>query len=192
MKLVLFCKDNANSRFKHDTLSEKDRKALNNEYQSLNEELDRLAGSTTYNRQSLTNGADLGSGNAQIQVGPQFNDQIALPTVDFRTVSTGLNGSSIATASDAGSALSALDSAIKNISSQRSVVGSTINRLESSVNNIAVAAINTQAAESVVRDEDVADGLMELTRTRLLQEGNVAAFSRFNEISQTRIMGLMG
>jgi flagellin len=177
---------------RNDTLSDKDRKALNNEYQSLNEELDRLAGSATYNRQSLTNGTDLGSGSSKIQVGPDFSDQIALPTVDFRTASTGLSGSSIATASDAGSAVSALDTAIKNISSQRSVVGSTINKLESSVNNLAVAATNTQAAESVIRDEDIADGLMELTRTRLLQEGSIATFSRFNEISQTRIMGLMG
>jgi flagellin len=177
---------------RNDTLTDRDRQALDKEYQQLNKELDRLADSSQFNRQNLTNGTGLGSGSAQILVGSNAGDQITLPTVDFTTISTGLSGLSIATASGAASSLSALDTAIKNIGSQRSLMGSTINRLESTVNNLAVAAINTQAAESVIRDEDMADGLMELTRTRLLQEGSLSAFSRFNEISQSHIMGLLG
>ncbi len=177
---------------RNDTLNDRDRQALDKEYQQLNTELDRLADSSQFNRQNLTNGTGLGSGTAQIQVGSNAGDQITLPAIDFTTISTGLSGSSIATSSGAASSLSALDTAIKNISSQRSVVGSTVNRLESTVNNLAVAAINTQAAESVIRDEDMADGIMELTRARLLQEGSMSAFSRFNEISQSHIMGLLG
>lgn len=177
---------------RNDTLTDRDRQALDKEYQQLNKELDRLSDSSQFNRQNLTNGTGLGSGSAQIQVGSNAGDQITLPAVDFTTISTGLSGQSIATASGASSSLSALDSAIKNVSSQRSVMGSTVNRLESTVNNLAVAAVNTQAAESVIRDEDMADGLMELTRTRLLQEGSIAAFSRFDEISQNHIMGLLG
>jgi flagellin len=177
---------------RNDTLTDRDRQALDKEYQQLNKELDRLSDSSQFNRQNLTNGTGLGSGTAQIQVGANAGDQITLPSVDFTTISTGLSGLSIATASGASSSLSALDSAIKNVSSQRSVMGSTVNRLESTVNNLAVAAINTQAAESVIRDEDMADGIMELTRTRLLQEGSIAAFSRFDVISQNHIMGLLG
>ncbi|HEX2959166.1 MAG TPA: flagellin [Chitinispirillaceae bacterium] len=177
---------------KNDTLTNSNRQALDKEYQQLNKELDRLAEASQFNRQNLTNGTGLGSGTAQIQVGSNAGDQITLPSVDFTTIATGLNGTSIATASSAGSALSYLDTALKSIGSQRSVMGSTINRLESTVNNLTVAAINIQAAESVIRDEDMADGVVELTRTQLLLEGNIAAFSRFNEISQSHIMGLLG
>jgi flagellin len=177
---------------RNDTLTDKDRKSLDTEYKGLTEELSRLTDSTKFNRQHLTDGTDLGSGNSQIQAGAEVTDQITLPVVDFSSIAASLNGTSIATSSGAGSSLTALDSALKSVGSQRSIMGSTINRLESSVSNLAVAAVNTQAAESVIRDEDMADGLMELTRARLLQEGSIAAFSRFNQISQNHIMGLLG
>ncbi|MBN1600624.1 MAG: hypothetical protein JW915_03395 [Chitinispirillaceae bacterium] len=177
---------------RNDTLSEKDRESIDTEYQALTQELSRLAESTQFNRQHLTNGTDLGSGSSIIQAGAETTDQISLPSVDFSAIANNLSGTSLATSADAGTSLSALDSALKSVGSQRSIMGSTINRLESSVNNLTVAAINTQAAESVIRDEDMADGLMELTRARLLQEGTSAAFSRFNQISQNHIMGLLG
>jgi flagellin len=106
--------------------------------------------------------------------------------------SLGLSGNNIKTTDGADAALTAIDSALKTVSSQRSNLGSAINRLESSMSNMSMALVNTQAADSVIRDEDMARGLAELVKNRLLQEGSIKAFSRFNDISQNHILGLFG
>lgn len=177
---------------KNDTLTDNDRNVLDTEFQSLTAEIGRLSSSTQYNNQNVTSGTDIVSGNAVVQAGPNASDQITIPKVDMSLSSLGMNGASIKTSADAGAALNAVDSALDTVNSQRSTVGSTINRLGSSMNNMSVALVNTQAADSVLRDEDMAKGLSELVKSRLLQEGSIKAFSHFNEISQNHVLGLFG
>jgi flagellin len=177
---------------RNDTLSDKDRSSLDKEYQQLTEELDRIATNTKFNTQDLANGSGLASGSATIQSGAQAADQITLPKVDFKAASLGVSATSIGTSATAGQAVSVLDDALKAINSQRSTVGATVNRLETSNSNLSVALINTQAAESVLRDEDMAQGLSELTSAKLLQEGSMAAFSRFNDINKSYAKSLLG
>ena len=74
---------------------------------------------------------------------------------------------------------------------QRSNVGAMVNRLESAQNNLMVAETNTTAAESILRDQDLAMGIAEMTKNRLLQETGIRAFQRFNEISANHILGLL-
>jgi flagellin len=177
---------------RNDTLTDKDRAALDTEYQQLSKELDRLAGTTKFNNQDVVSGSGLASGSSVIQTGAAAGDQITLPQVNLKASSLGIAGSSIATSNGAAAAISAVDDALKSISNQRSTVGATINRLESSVDNLSVALVNTQAADSVLRDEDMAKGLSELTRAKLMQEGSVMAFARFNDINKNYISALMG
>lgn len=174
------------------TLTDKDRTALDTEYQQLSKEIDRLAGATKFNNQDVVSGSGLASGTSVIQTGAAAADQVTLPQVDLKSTSLGVAGSSIGTSANASVAMSAVDDALKAISNQRSTVGATINRLESSVNNLDVAMVNTQAADSVLRDEDMAKGLAELTRAKLMQEGSVMAFARFNDINKNYISALMG
>jgi flagellin len=174
------------------TLNDKDRKFLDDEYRMLTGELSRQAGAAQFNRQHLTNGTELASGKSIIQAGAGATDQITLPVVDFSAIADSISGTSLLTSTGAGATLSSIDEALKSMGSQRSMLGTSINRLESTASNLAIAAINTQAAESVIRDEEMAQGLMELTRSRLLQDGAITAFSRFNEISKNHIMGLLG
>lgn len=174
------------------TLTDKDRTALDTEYQQLSKEIDRLAGATKFNNQDVVSGSGLASGTSVIQTGAAAGDQVTLPQVDLKSSSLGIAGSSIGTSANASAAMSAVDDALKAISNQRSTVGATINRLESSVNNLDVAMVNTQAADSVLRDEDMAKGLAELTRAKLMQEGSVMAFARFNDINKNYISALMG
>ena len=176
---------------RNDTLTDKDRKALDSEYQQLSKEIDRLAGATKFNNQDVVSGSGLASGTSVIQTGAAAGDQVTLPQIDLKASSLGITESSIATQSNASEALSALDDALKSISNQRSTVGATINRLESSVDNLSVAMVNTQAADSVLRDEDMAVGLSELTRAKLIQEGSVVAFARFNDINKSYVSALM-
>jgi len=177
---------------RNDTLTDRDRQSLDAEYQALSQEIDRLAQGTQYNRQNTANGTDLASGNAAVQAGSEADDQITLPTIDFSTATSGMAGTSIATSTDAATALDSIDGAIQSLNEQRSTVGATINRFVSTVDNLSVAMINTQAAESVLRDQDMAEGIVELTRQQLLREGGLNAFQRFNEVSRNHIMGLLG
>ena len=176
---------------KNDTLTPDNRKALDTEYQAITQEINRIAEVTNYNRQQVANGTGLGSGNAQIQVGANAMDLLKIPTVDFTTVSLGMKDTSIATSEGARAALERVDTAITSVSSVRTTVGATMNRLTSAGNTLSTAMINTQAAESVIRDEDMATGLSALTREQILQEGALKTFSRFNEITQNHILGLL-
>ncbi|HON11629.1 MAG TPA: flagellin [Chitinispirillaceae bacterium] len=177
---------------RNDTLTDKDRQILDAEYQQITAEINRIATSAQFNRQGVSGGEELASGDAIIQAGPEISDQITFPEVNFGAAAQDLALTSIATSSDAGAAISAIDNVLSSVNAQRSTVGATFNRLVSAINNLSVAMVNTQAAESVLRDQDMAAGLAELTRDRLLQEGGIKAFSRFNQITQNHIMGLLG
>lgn len=176
---------------RNDTLTDNQRQSLDVEYQNLNQEIDRITAGANYNTQNVAQGRDLASGNARVQVGPNIGDQLTLPTVNLDTAALGTSGSSIATGAGAGAAMASIDGALNRLNSQRSTLGATVNRMESTLNNLGVAAINTQAAESVLRDQDIAEGVMELARVRLLQEGGMSAYSRFNDIASNHMFGLL-
>jgi flagellin len=173
------------------TLSAGDRGALDKEYQALTSEINRITEVTNYNRQQVTNNTDLASGNAQIQVGPNAGETLNIPPMNFGAIGTNLSGTTLLTPDGAQAALSRIDSGIKALNTERTSIGATINRLTSAGDNLAVAMINTQAAESVIRDEDMAQGLAELTRDRILQEGAVTTFARYAEITRNHILGLL-
>jgi len=174
------------------TLKDSDRVALDKEFQKLSQEIDRISESASFNKQGVASGEELASGSAVIQSGPESTDQITMPQIDLRTAITGISEVSLLTLEDAVKAIGSLDEAISSVNNQRSTLGTAVNRLESTVNNLSVAIINTQAAESVIRDQDMAAGLAELVRQQLLQEGSQRAFSRFRTISSNHILGLLG
>jgi flagellin len=174
-----------------DTLNGEQRQTLNVEYQALTREINRITGATQFNSQAVANGSGLSSGTAQVQAGPNAGDAVTLPAANISANALLISGTSITTAASAQSTLDRLDAALSTLNSQRSALGAMTNRFESTVTTLSVAEINTQAAESVLRDQDMAQGLAELTRNKLLQEGTIAAFGRFKEISANHLFGLM-
>ena len=175
----------------NDTLTNQQRQGLDTEYQSLTQEIVRISGSSQFNKQNVANGQGLASGNAQIQTGANAGDQIQLPATNMGATALGITGTSIATGAGAQTALSKLDNALDTLNTQRSTIGSMTNRFESVRNNLSVSDINTQAAQSVLQDQDMAAGLAELTKTKLLLESGTQAFARYNEISSNHLFGLM-
>jgi flagellin len=175
----------------NDTLSDQQRKGIDSEYQALTSEIDRITSSAQFNTQAVANGQGLGSGNAQIQVGSNAGDQIQIPVTNMNAASLGITGTSVIDKASAQSAISKLDGALDNLNSQRSTIGSMMNRLASTGNNLSVAETNTQAAESVLRDQDMAAGLAEMTRQKLLLESGTQSLSRFNEINANNLFGLL-
>ena len=175
----------------NDTLTNQQRQGLDTEYQSLTQEIDRISSSSQFNTQNVANGQGLASGNAQIQAGANTGDQIQLPATNMGATALGITGTSIATGAGAQTALSKLDNALDTLNTQRSTIGSMTNRFESVRNNLSVSDINTQAAQSVLQDQDMAAGLADLTKTKLLLESGTQAFARYNEISSNHLFGLM-
>ncbi len=173
------------------TLTDDQRQHIDTEYQNISQEIDRIATGTEFNRQSVSNGQGLGSGNAQIQVGPNAGDTVTLPSIDVTANSLGISGTSIADSASAANALTAIDGAMQSMNSQRATIGAMVNRFESTQNNLNIAETNTTAAESILRDQDMAMGIAEATRNRLLQESGMNAFKHFNEISANHILGLL-
>jgi flagellin len=174
-----------------DTLTDTDRRSLDGEYQALTREIERIAQSTQYNSLKTSNGTELASGSSVVQAGAETGDEIALPKIDFSVASSAISGSLLTTSADAQTALTAIDNVLQSLNEQRSTVGAAINQFISTGNNLSVSMVNTQAAESVIRDQDMAKGITELIRQQLLKEGSVAALSKFNKISSYQIMGII-
>ena len=173
------------------TLNDSERQDLNTQYQSLTQEITRITDASQYNTQNVANGTGLASGTAQVQAGANAGDAVTMPTVNMTANALNITGSSIDTAANAQAAIGTLDTAMDTLNSQMSTVGATSNQFNSTLNNLAVADINTEAAQSVVSDEDMAQGLAQLTTAELLQQGSIAAFSKFKEISANHLFGLL-
>jgi flagellin len=175
----------------NDTLTNQQRQSLDTEYQSLTQEIDRISGSAQFNTQNVANGQGLASGAAQIQAGANAGDQMAMPATNMGSTTLGIAGTSIATGAGAQAALSSLNNALDTLNSQQSAIGSMTNRFESAQNTLSIAEINTQAAQSVIQDQDMASGMADLTTQKLLLETGTQAFARYNEISANHLFGLL-
>ena len=175
----------------NDTLTDQQRQGLDTQYQSLTQEINRISGSAQFNTQTVANGQGLASGNAEIQAGANGGDQIRMPATNMTAAALGINGTSIATGAGAQAALSTIDNALDTLNSQRTTVGAMTNAFQSVRNNLSIEDINTQAAQSVIQDQDMASGLADLTQSNLLLETGTEAFARYNEISANHLFGLL-
>ncbi len=168
------------------------RSALSNEFVSLASEIERIAVTTEFN------GVKLLSGNSSVTLQVGFDSastsQISFTGIQGTLASLGLAGTgnsaltfSINGAStDAGQsasrlALDAVNSAIQSLASSRGVLGATESRLNVAINNLSVARENFAAAESRIRDVDVASEAAELTRLNILQQAGAAVLAQANQ-----------
>jgi flagellin len=163
---------------------------IQNEVTQLISEVDRIANSTEFNGQALLNG----STTLTFQVGIRNvanNDRIAVSTVNATSSSLGLSTLSLSTQSGAQNALSTIDSAMETINSNRATLGAAGNRFTSSLNSIQVQSTNLSAANSRIRDVDVAEESSKLSRSQILLQAGVATLSQANQIPQIalRLLG---
>jgi Flagellin and related hook-associated proteins len=96
----------------------------------------------------------------------------------------GLGGLSVLIRADADAAIGLVDDAIRAVSSQRSSMGALQNRLEHTINNLATTAENLQAAESRIRDADIAQAMMEFVRYQILTQVSVAVMAQARASAQ--------
>jgi flagellin len=154
----------------NDTLTPDDRKALNTELQQLLKEIGATAENTEFNTKKLLNHDSDSSSTIHVQVGPNSGNEMELPTFSLTPDSLGVNGMDILTRENAAKAITIFGRAIDRVSEVRSNYGASINRLEHTIRNLENSQENLMAAESRIRDADMAKEMMNYTKYSMLAQ----------------------
>ncbi|NLO99620.1 MAG: flagellin [Clostridiaceae bacterium] len=169
-----------------DTNTDDDRKELQKEISQLLEEIDRISTDTEFNTMKLLNGSyettaltfQVGANSGQI-VDINLNSMSATTGLGLSTTTVNLE-----TRAGATSAIDAIDSAIKEVSSERAKLGAMQNRLEHTINNLGTTSENLTASEARIRDVDMAKEMMEFTKNSILQQAATAMLAQANSQPQ--------
>ncbi|MFC4403534.1 flagellin [Gracilibacillus xinjiangensis] len=179
----------------NDTNVDQDRDALQNEFEELGKELGRIKDNTQFNKQNLLDGSTGQSGTVNIQVGANSGEltAIAFDTegVDLTTVVSGAQAEDISTYSGAQSAITEIEAQIKTVSEGRSYLGAMQNRLEHTIANLDNSSENLSAAESRIRDVDMAKEMMEMTKANILSQASQSMLAQANQQPQA-VLQLLG
>ncbi|SNB47029.1 flagellin [Geobacter sp. DSM 9736] len=171
------------------TVSSDQRSYINNEFTQLKNEIDRIASATQFNGTSLF--TTTGGTAVSFQVGPgaTTNDTIAVTINAAGASSIGVGTASVSgsTTAAASAALSSIDSAITSVNNIRGTLGAVQNRLQSTINNLQVSVENLSAAESRIRDVDVASETAAMTRAQILTQAGTAILSQANQTPQAAL-----
>ena len=165
-----------------DTIGEQERSFVNVEYTSLLEEIERISSATEFNRTKLLNGTGK---MFDIQVGIRNNQLVDRITFDgtkanATTEALGLAGMTIAGKKDAQMGLAKIDDAIQKISAARADFGALQNRLQSTINNLGISVENLSAANSRIRDADMATETAEMSRNNIMLNAGIAVLAQAN------------
>ena len=165
------------------SLSDTDRGYLNTEFTALKDEVTRIQGSTKFNGVDLI-ATTQSSTTFQIGLDNATNDQISVNFggLNLSTVTAGSNG--VGTQANAQAALAITDAGIAAVSSSRAGFGAVMNRLDVATANIQTMRLNLSAANSRIRDVDVADETSRLSRNQVLTQAGASILAQSNQIPQ--------
>ncbi|ODT45018.1 MAG: flagellin [Nitrospira sp. SCN 59-13] len=173
------------------TLGTTERSYLDQEFVALRSEIDRIATTTEYNGQPLLSGS---SNTFEVFIGFKSGSgnslSVALDDLDVSAV--GLTGASVSTATAAQSMLSKIDSAISAVATARANYGSIQSRFEVAIQNLTVTAENFTAAESRIRDADIAQETSVFTKNQILTQSGIAILAQANSLPQQALALLRG
>lgn len=167
-----------------DTVGDEERGFTDLEFQALKSEIDRVAKGTEFNGNRLLDGS---GGVYDFQVGMRNDpilDRISFDatSLDSSLESLGLLSESVSTKIGAQNTLSVLDGALQRINGGRAELGALQNRLVSTQNNLGVADENLSAANSRIRDVDIASETSKLTKSNILASAGVSVLSQANQV----------
>jgi flagellin len=174
-------------------VSNSERSFLQNEFSSLQSEVTRIAQATQFGGRTLLDGSLSGTGNSLVfQVGIFNNSSVDRFSLDVgNATASGLSiqatDASVSTATAAQNALATIDTALTSLSTVRGNLGAAQNRLQSTINNLAVSIETLSAANSRIRDVDVAAETAALTRAQVLQQAGIAVLAQANVSSQVAL-----
>lgn len=177
-----------------DTIGSDERRFLNVEYQSLMQEIDRIANATEFNKTKLLNGTGM---MYDIQVGIRndanvdrivFDGSKASATVE----SLGLKDMGVDDKKKAQESLQFIDQAIQKVAAMRADFGALQNRLQSTINNLGVSLENLSAANSRIRDADMAQEVAEMTRNNIMLTAGISVLGQANNSTSMALKLLQG
>jgi flagellin len=165
-------------------LGANERSFLDQEFLALRSEIDRISSVTEFNGVKLLSGT--GNDTLSIQIGfrSSANDTLSLSLNDLDTGALSLSAVNVSTSENALSALSNIDNAISAVASDRANVGSLQNRLDAAVQNLQVASENITAAESRIRDADIAFETAKFVRNQILVQAGTSILAQANTLPQ--------
>ncbi len=161
------------------TLSNTDRGYLNSEFGALSSEINRISDATEFNGVKLLDGNG-GTISIQVGIGTNTSDKVDVNLATARDTATLGLSATIDSASAAGTAMGQIDAAISTVTSARSDFGAIQNRLESSIRNINMTSENLAAANSRIRDVDIAKETSRMTSYQILQQAGVSMLAQAN------------
>ena len=158
-----------------------DRNALQKEMDQLTSEIDRIRSTTQFNSMNLLDGSFTGK---ELQVGALSGQKISISIGNMNSSKLKISGLEVSSFSSAGKAMTAIQNAINSVSTQRSKLGALQNRLEHTINNLNTTSENTSAAESRIRDVDMATEMVEYSKNNILAQAGQSMLAQANQANQ--------
>lgn len=161
----------------NDTVSTTQKGYLNQEFEALKAEVDRIGQQTQWNGEDILTGV-----TKKFQVGANQNQSLSIQIANLGGVGP---GGSIATAAGASTALGAASTALNTIVGERAKIGAVINRLTFAADNLTNVSLNASASRSQIQDTDYAKATTELSRTQIIQQAATAMLAQANQQPST-------
>ena len=174
----------------NDTNTTTDRNAIQKELTQLTSELDRIYSTTQFNTMNLLDGNFTGK---KLQVGSLSGQVIGISISKMNASALSLTADNVKVSTNAlaGTSMSRIQAAIDTVSTERSKLGALQNRLEHTINNLDTTSENTQAAESRIRDTDMADEMVKYSKNNILTQAGQSMLAQANQSTQG-VLSLLG
>ena len=156
------------------------RAAIGEEVTALKAEIDRIASTTDYNGVKPI----ASTSNITVQIGPTSGETLEITAAKMDAASLGVSAISVSTVSDSNAAITAINKAINTVSTHRAKLGASQNRLEHTINNLKTTNENMTAAESRIRDTDMAKEMAAFTKNNILNQAAQSMLSQANQQPQ--------
>ncbi|MEC4889515.1 MAG: flagellin [Nitrospira sp.] len=173
------------------TVGATERSYIDQEFVALRSEIDRIAQTTEFNGQALTSGSSI-TFSVQIGFRSGSGNTLSLDLNDISLSSLSMSSVNVSTSAAAQSALGNIDNAISAVATARAEYGSLQNRFEATISNLQITSENLTAAESRIRDADVAYETSQFTKNQILVQTGISVLAQANTLPQQALALLRG
>lgn len=181
----------------NETLGNTERGYIQTEFTQLSSEINRVSAVTNFNGQKLLDGTASAGLTFQVGINNTANDRISMSITKLTTSTLGstslhIASASLSTATNAKNAIGAFDKAIQQLSQARAKVGATQNRMTVTIANLASTQEHLSAANSRIRDVDVASETANMTKSQILSQAGLAVLAQANQLPNSALSLLRG
>jgi flagellin len=170
------------------TQSSDNRKALDAEVQQLLQQIDAIATQTDFNGLFVLSTSQ----TITLQAGAYASQTLAIAVSGAKTTDLGISGVTVSSIDSAATAISTIDMAIRSVDTLRSLFGASQNRLEFTINTLAIQQENSSSSESAIRDADMAQETVAFTRNQILVSAGTSVLAQANVIPKSALQLLGG